>query len=266
MKAGRILGLLVLFIFFCGCMQTVEKTTTTAPGESGNGRIIIATSADMPPYTYVDDKGVVQGFDIEVARALCRKMNVECVFVVRKWETIIPGLLNGDYDAIASEMAITDWRKEQVAFTKSYNDEASSSVFIARKDANLVISNEGLRGRKISATKETIYSHYLEGVYGGIATIKLYDGDALADEKNDLISGAIDAVFDDKEYLGDWVKENPNLVLVGEEVSDPKWLGDGVGIAVRKEDTRLLERFNTALDEIKADGTYNSINETYNSQ
>ena len=221
----------------------------------------IGTEGAYPPFNYFDSARQLQGFDIDIAKALCDKMKVKCVFVAQDWDGIIPGLLAKKYDAIVASMSITEERKKKVDFTDPYY--RSPAIFVAPRDTDITdVSPKGMKGRTIGAQSSTIHANYLEDNYKD-STIKLYK---TQDEVNaDLAAGRLDAQLADKLVLFEWLKTKDGQCckFIGKDITDPKWFGIGAGIAIRKEDQDLKAMFNKALKEILADGTYARINKKY---
>ncbi len=223
--------------------------------------IRIGTEGAYPPFNYKDSAGNLKGFDVDIAQALCDKLKVKCVFVAQDWDGIIPGLLAKKYDAIVASMSITAERKKKVDFTDKYY--SSPATFVAPKNSPVSdISPEAMKGKTIGAQASTIHSNYLEDNYKG-SRLKFYK---TQDEVNaDLAAGRLDAQLADKLVLFEWLKTKDGQCckFVGPAIKDPRWFGEGAGIAVRKEDTDLKAMLNKALKEILADGTYEKINKKY---
>ncbi len=221
----------------------------------------IGTEGAYPPFNFIDSAGKLQGFDIDIAKALCDKMKVKCVFVAQDWDGIIPGLLAKKYDAIVASMSITAERKKKVDFTDKYY--SSPATFVAPKNTDITdISPKALAGKTIGAQSSTIHSNYLEDNYKD-SKLKFYK---TQDEVNaDLAAGRLDAQLADKLVLFEWLKTKAGQCckFVGPGITDKRWFGEGAGIAVRKEDQDLKAMFNKALKEIIADGTYKKINMKY---
>ena len=224
-------------------------------------KVRIGTEGAYPPFNYFDSNNELQGFDVDIAKALCAEMKVECEFVAQDWDGIIPALLANKYDAIIASMSITEECMKQVDFTAKYY--STPPALIAPKDTALTeTSPEALAGKTIGAQSATTHATFLEDVYKG-STIKLY---GTQDEANlDLASGRLDAVAADSVVLGEWLKtaDGGCCKMVGAMKNDPKYFGEGAGIAVRKEDGDLKEMINKALAAILANGTYKAINDKY---
>jgi len=223
-------------------------------------KVRIGTEGAYPPFNSVDSSGQLVGFDIDISKALCAKMKVECTFVAQDWDGIIPALLAKKFDAIVASMSITDERKQKVAFTDPYY--LTPGNFIAPKDTKITdISPAALKGKTIGAQSSTTGSTYLEDKYKD-SDIKLY---ATQDEANaDLQSGRLDAVLADKFVLYEWLEKTDAgkcCKFVGPDLKDVN--PQGTGIAVRKEDNELREMLNKAIKDIVADGTYQKINAKY---
>jgi lysine-arginine-ornithine-binding protein len=233
----------------------------TGAAQAGQ-KVKIGTEGAYPPFNSIDKDGKLVGFDIDIANALCDAAGYECEFVVQDWDGIIPGLLAKKYDAIIASMSITDERKQKVDFTgKYYNTPAK---FFAKKGSGLEITPEGLKGKVIAVQRATIHENFLNDNYGGIVTVKSY---ATQDEAYlDIVSGRADAGLADSVAVMDGflnTDQGKDFQFVGPDFNDPKWFGDGAGIAVRKGEADLLNGLNAALDKILADGTYKKINAKY---
>ncbi|MBV9523861.1 MAG: ABC transporter substrate-binding protein [Alphaproteobacteria bacterium] len=249
---GKRTILLVAAALTCGFVQVGPAAA------QGTQKVRVATEGAYEPFNYKDPNGQLQGFDVDIAKALCERAKFECEIVAQDWDGIIPGLLAKKYDAIIASMAITDERKKKVAFTEKYYQ--TPARFIVKKGAKLDISEAGLKGKNIGAQRATIHSNYLEQTYGKVANIKLYDTQENANL--DLVAGRLDAIEADSVVLLEGFLKKPegkNFEFAGPEF----YLSDGAGIAVRKEDETLRTAFNKALKEIRADGTYKKINDKY---
>lgn len=219
--------------------------------------IRIGTEGAYPPFNFIDLSQQLQGFDVDIAKAVCEKLKATCTFVAQDWDGIIPALQAGKFDAIFASMSITDDRKQVVDFSRPYY--GTPSAFIAPKNSGITdISPEALKGKTLGAQSSTIQSSYLESEYPGF-DVKFYP--AQDEVYLDLNSGRIDALFIDKIVGLDWLKTEDGACceVVGKDIP----LGGGVGAAVRKEDTDLRDAISKAIDEIKADGTYDKINAKY---
>ena len=226
-------------------------------------KLRIGTEGAYPPFNYVDSAGKVGGFDVDIGLALCAKMKVECEVVTQDWDGIIPALQGKKFDMIIASMFITDERKKQVSFSNPYY--LAAMTLVAPKGAGITdFTNEGLKGKVIGAQSGTTQAEYATASFPD-AEVKLYP---TQDEVNiDMVNGRLDVQVGDMLPLLDWITKNDDgkkcCELIGKPITDPKFVGEGVGIAVRQEDNDLRERLNKALDEIRADGTYQTINAKY---
>lgn len=215
----------------------------------------IGVDPAYPPFSDIDDADRLIGFDIDIALALCSRMDAECAFVRQDWERLIPELRAGSFDAIVSSMSITEKRRRLVAFTERYY--RSGVRFVARKGSGF--DPEDPAGRIVGAMRTTIASDWLEDNRSKFADIRLYADQEALDRA--LIEGRVDAVFGDALGFWKWLgsSEGADFAYAG----DAYRLDEGIGIAVRKEDEALRQRLNRALRAILADGTYEKINARY---
>lgn len=238
-------------------IAALAMTTGAAQAESMELRI--GTEGAYPPFNYYDDNGDLVGFDVDITNALCEVMDAKCTLIAQDWDGIIPGLLANKYDAIIASMTITEERKQSVDFTDKYYNTPGRFVAPAGKEYDDV-SPAALEGLVIGAQRATTHATYLEDNLGDVATIKLYDTQENANL--DLVNGRLDLTLADSLIMSEWLKteEGQGFHLTGPAVDDPKWYGEGIGIAVRKGDDALRAKLNAALDRILSDGTYKDIN------
>lgn len=225
-------------------------------------KLRVGTEGAYPPFNLVDKKGQVQGFDIDIARALCKEMGMECEFKVQDWDGLIPGLLAKKFDVIIASMSITDERKQKVDFSNKYYQ--TPARFVAKKGAGITVSKEGLKGKSVGVQRATIHENFVRDMFGDAVSIKAY---ATQDEANmDLVAGRVDLVIADATVLlGGFINTDAGkgFEFIGPSYVDKKWFGDGVGIALRKGDNDLRQKLNKAIDTIRANGVYQKINAKY---
>jgi polar amino acid transport system substrate-binding protein len=220
--------------------------------------IRIGTEGAYAPFNFKDADGNLQGFDIDIALAICEKIKAKCTVVAQDWDGIIPALQAGKYDAIFASMAATDERKQVIDFSDKYYNVPSA--FFASKDSGITdTSPAGLAGKTLGAQSSTIQAKELEDNYKD-SEVKLYPSQ---EEVNlDLAAGRIDALFVDKTVGMDWIAKTDDgkcCQQVGKDVPSPA----GVAAGIRKEDQDLKELINKGIKEILADGTYKKINAKY---
>ena len=189
-------------------------------------------------------------------------MKVQCKIVKSDWDGIIPGLLARKFDAIISSMSATEERKQTVDFSNKYYQVPAR--FVRKKGSNIEITPESLKGKTVGVQRATIHDKYLTDNYGNIVKINRYDTQDAANQ--DMLAGRVDLLLADYTALLDGFLNTPagkDFEVVGPPLTDPKWFGDGVAVAVRKQDKDLREMFNKAIDTIRADGTYKKIQDKY---
>jgi lysine-arginine-ornithine-binding protein len=224
-------------------------------------KVKIGTEGAYPPFNSIDTDGKLVGFDIEIANALCAAANFECEFVVQDWDGIIPGLIAKKYDVIIASMAITDKRRQMVDFTDKYYQ--TPARFVAVKGANFDFSPAGLAGKSIGVQRSTTHEDFVRAQFPE-ADVRSY---ATQDEANaDLVSGRLDLVMAESVVLLEgFLKTDAgkDFEFVGPNYYDPKYHGEGAGIAIRKGEEDLRAAFNDAIAKIRANGTYRAINDKY---
>jgi polar amino acid transport system substrate-binding protein len=221
----------------------------------------IGTEGAYPPFNNLTPDGKLEGFDIDIANALCEEMKVKCEFVTQDWDGIIPALQAGKFDAIIASMSITAERAEKVDFTDKYYN--TPPAIAAPKDTDIKgVTKEDLAGKTIGVATSTTHFNYSEKTYTD-STLKGYP--TSQEFLLDLANGRLDAVNDDISVLEGWLAtpDGACCKLVGAITPVPEIHGAGAGIAVRKGETELVAKFNAAIQAIRANGKYKAINDKY---
>ena len=219
-------------------------------------KVRFATEGAWAPFNFIDSSGKPQGFDVDIAYALCAKMDADCVVTTQDWDGLIPALKVKKFDAIIASMSITKERAKQVDFTDPYY--SGGLRFVAAKGQAFDTSKAGLKGKVIGAQRATVAGQYLEDQLADVVKVKLYDTND--NVYLDLKSGRLDGALSDELPTYEWLKSDAakDFEYKGEAFAKD----DKIAIAVRKGD-KLRAKINKALAEIIADGTYADINAKY---
>lgn len=223
----------------------------------------IGIEGAYPPFSKINSRGVIVGFDADITHALCRQLAVRCVIVKQEWEQAIPDLNAGKIDALISSMAITEERMKRVSFTRPYYN--SPVRFVVRRDAALVVDPPAqLAGKTVVAEADSIYETFLRTLYvpHGV-TLRLVSGGENA--WRELVNGHADAAINDVVANADFLhsKAGANFMETGPKFTDPRTLGAGAAIAVAKKNTALAKRFDQALMAIYQSGEYSKLRQKY---
>jgi arginine/ornithine transport system substrate-binding protein len=227
--------------------------------------VVIATDAAYPPFESVAADGSLVGFDVDLAHAVCAELKVKCKIVNIGWDGLIPGLVAKKHDAIWTSMNITDERKKVVDFSEPYY--RMQNRFVAKKGANVAISKEGLKGKTIAVQTATVHDNFVTEQFGNVATIRRYIG--AGEPYLELLNGRADLHFGFIVQIHDgFLSKDGNdksFELVGPTYTgkDNKILGQGVAVAIRKQDKELRELLNSGLAAVKKNGTFKRINDNY---
>jgi len=214
-----------------------------------------ADAESNAPYIFQDPKipSNIIGFEVDIVNAIADVLGVQTHFVQNQWDGLIPGLYRGDYDIAINGLEITEDRKKEVNFTKPYY--ITHEQLVVLKGVNYIKSLSDLVGRKVGALKNSLAERILRAK-GGI-NVLTYEGEvnAFVDMKN----GRIDAVLVDAPIAIYYTAVNPEFEMVGQPIGEISY-----GIAVRKEDTLLLQELNYAIDVIQRNGKLREILDSWN--
>ena len=211
--------------------------------------ITFAMEPSYPPFEFTNEKGDIVGFDVDVANAICKEIQATCKFKGESFDALIPNLKAKRFDAAISAMDITETRAKQVLFSDAYYDSTASYVALKGKATLDTAKNIGVQNG-------TTFQQYT------IAETKQYAPEAYASLQDailDLKNGRIDIIFGDTAVLADMIDKEPEIQFVGDKVTNKKYFGNGLGIAMNKSSKELAENLNKGLRAIKANGEYQKI-------
>lgn len=224
-------------------------------------KLTLGTEGAYPPFNYTDSNGNVQGFEIDLANEMCRRLEVECEWVTQDWDGIIPGLLAQKYDAIIASLYITDERREKIAFSDKYYKVPAR--FVVPKDSNIEISAEGLAGKVVGTQRATSFERFMRDEMPGIE-LRVY---ATMDEAYlDLDAGRVDAIMADVVAVSEGFLSKPGgdkFEMRGPEYTGVKWFGYGAGVGVRKDEASIADAFSKVILQMREDGTYQEISKKW---
>ncbi|MEM7210153.1 MAG: transporter substrate-binding domain-containing protein [Pseudomonadota bacterium] len=232
-----------------------------ATGFASADALRVGVEGAYPPFSWKEADGTLKGFDIDFAEEVCKRLNKECVLVEQEWDGMIPALLAKKFDTIIASMSITEERKKKVDFTvKYYNTPA---MLVVEKGSGIDGSANSLSGKRVGVQRATTHQCSAEKLYPG-AELVLYS--TQEEVFQDLAAGRLDAQLSDSLQAQEGFLTRPAGSLfefVGGAIDDVECQGSGAGFAVRKEDSALRDMLSQAIQDIRADGTYKSMNDKY---
>ncbi|HVJ33632.1 MAG TPA: transporter substrate-binding domain-containing protein [Terriglobia bacterium] len=237
-----------------------------APSLADKLKLTVAVEGAYPPYNQVGPDGSLQGFDVDFAKEICKKIDADCEFVKQDWDGMIPGLLANKYDVIISSMGILPEREEKIDFTIPYYQ--APTALVAFKSAGVKAGADGypdadsLAGKKIGVQRATAYESWARDKWPK-AEVVVYDSSQSADL--DMQSHRLDARFDDYVLLSDGIMKTngDQYERIGKIYTEAAMGSKGEGIALRKGNDSLRDAISKAILAMRADGTYKSVNDKY---
>ena len=240
-------------------------------------QIKIGTEGAYPPWNSKDSAGNLIGFEVELANELCKIMNHDCTIVEQDWDGMIPALVSRKFDAIMAGMSITGERMKTINFSQGYADEVASLAVMkgskneglktmsainlsdvsADEQATLDVLTKAFKGKTIGVQTATIHQNFLESGLMGNVKIRTYK---TQDEVNlDLSAGRIDAALAAAVAFTDYAEKSGKAVVLTGPTFAGGDFGNGVGVGIRKGDSKLLNDFNAAIDKARDDGIISKL-------
>ena len=226
-------------------------------------KVRLGVEPGYAPFEYKKPDGTLAGFDIDLGKEICQRIQADCTWVQSDFDGLIPALKAKKIDAILSSMSITPARQKQIAFSdKLYGTPAR---LVTANNVDLKPTAESLQGKRVGVFQGTTAETYAKEQWlkKGVDVVTYQSQDLIY---ADLGNGRLDAAFQDAVAANDGFLKRPvgkSFHFSGPEVNDEQYFGVGAGIGFRKEDGALKDKVNKALADMLADGTYDKIAKQY---
>jgi polar amino acid transport system substrate-binding protein len=227
-----------------------------------------ATDCAYFPFSFRDTDSVLKGYEVDLGEEMARRANFKIEWVCQKFDGLIPSLLSNKFDIILSTMSITDERRKSIDFSVSYR--VSVGQFVGSKgkvqklfNADGTPNPAGFKDLRVGLARATTYDNWMQAKVPD-ATIVRYDTDVQM--YLELKAGRVDMLMTNplKIYLEFLSKpDGAGFEVIGPQIKDEKYFGIGVGAGVRKGNDALLKRIDTALNDMKKDGTMERYSKKY---
>ena len=222
-----------------------ELTTVEA------GKLTMATNATFPPYEMTTDSGEIEGIDVDTAKAIAEKLGLELQIDDMEFDAALLSVQQGKADIVMAGVTVTDERKAVMDFSDSYATGIQSIIVPNDSD---IASPDDLAGKKIGTQRGTTGYIYCSDDFGDDAVVAYDDGLTAVQA---LKNGQVDAVVIDNAPAKEFVAANPGLVILDTSYAEEDY---AIGLA---KGSALEDAVNAALEELKADGTLQSIVDKY---
>lgn len=232
--------------------EAASETETAELSTVEPGKLIMSTNAAFPPYEMTTDSGEFEGIDIETAQAIADKLGLELQIDDMDFDAALLAVQQGKADMVMAGVTVTDERQNVMDFTDSYATGIQS--IIVKEDSDIA-SVDDLAGKKIGTQRGTTGYLYCSDDFGD-ENVVAYDNGLTAVQM--LNNGQVDCVVIDNAPAKEFIAANPGLKLL-----DTAYVEESYAIGVGKGDTELKDAINTALEELKADGTLQAIVDKY---
>ena len=228
--------------------EAASETETAELSTVEPGKLIMSTNAAFPPYEMTTDSGEFEGIDIETAQAIADKLGLELQIDDMDFDAALLAVQQGKADMVMAGVTVTDERQNVMDFTDSYATGIQS--IIVKEDSDIA-SVDDLAGKKIGTQRGTTGYLYCSDDFGD-ENVVAYDNGLTAVQM--LNNGQVDCVVIDNAPAKEFIAANPGLKLL-----DTAYVEESYAIGVGKGNTELKDAINTALEELKADGTLQAI-------
>lgn len=242
----------------CSALAQAPATEPNSAAAARRTTLRVLTDSDYPPFNYYEEDNTLTGFNVDIARAICTEMAVACDIKVRPWGELLPALTKGEADAVIASHKLSASALAGVDFTERYYH--TPGRFVGKRTLpRMEITPEGLESKRIAVAKGTAHEAYVRAFFRD-SSIRAYETPELA--RDAVITGAADFLFDDGISLAFWLNGTASKACCefkGGPFAEPKYFGDGIGIAVSRADGQLKGQINAALRKLRENGRYEEV-------
>lgn len=225
------------------------------PQLSGQGIVRILTDETFPPLHFAGIDTIPTGFSVELARAVCDRLQITCTIQSRRFDTLLGALTGRQGDVVAAAFPITADLRQSYSLTTPYFKNPAR--FASRRAmADLAPTAQNLKQKMVGAVTNSAHEAYLRRFFPAIAYTPFTD---LAAGERALKEGSIDYLFADGLNLALWLggtQSDNCCAFMGGPFLENGYFGEGVGFIFRPEDTALRRSFDYALYQLWREGKY----------
>lgn len=234
------------------------RTRIEQPDLTGIKAIRFMTDDDYPPFHFLGPDGQLTGFNVELARAICETLKLACTIQARRWDTLLNALDDNQGDAVIASLSITPGLREGHAVSLPYYRTPARFVAAAAR-GEVAISPESLAGKTVGVMAGSAHEAFLQTYFPKTIRRSFNEPDAL---RKALVAGELEFVFADAIGLAFWLngtEAHGCCRFVGGPYTESAFFGEGVGIALRKDNVQFEKAIDYALLKLARDGVYATL-------
>ena len=268
-------GLLRALVLACGLALCAPAATVAQEANNGQAeaessdvrrpkpdyqdieRIRFLTDSDYPPFNYYDEEGALTGFNVDLARAVCDELVVECDIIPLDWAELVPALKRNEAEAVIASIRPSKQTLEELDFTEAYYH--TPARFIARKGEFEEVTQDALEDAKIGVVANSAHQAFLADFFSESEVVTFERAGKAMDA---LKEGEIDVMFGDGISLMFWVNGTASqncCAFVGGPFTETRYFGEGIGIAVLRGNRKMRQVLDYGLARVRANGRYEEL-------
>lgn len=266
MKLTAILPLAMSAVFLTACTQDTPAEQVKAKPDANaplierinnGGTLVVGTEGTYPPFTYRDESGKLTGYDVEVVRAIAKKLGVQVEFKEMAWQGLLLGLDAKRFDVVANQVALTT-PERQAQYNKSEPYSWSGLAVLSLEETKLTNWNE-IKGKRSAQSLGTNYAERATKYGAKVVGVKENDLEMAAAM---IKQGHADITLNDSLAVLDYLKKHPNSGFEIKLEVDPSEK-KGAGVIFRKDETEAVAKFSEVTKQLQADGTLAKLGEQF---